>query len=134
MDVVRSRRSVFFFQGAGVSLSAFYIVICVAVMAALRLLGAPEFSVLVYVAAVLVAILGVPHGGLDHWTGRRLLASRFRDSWWLMFFPGYLAVGVAVAASWFVFPLATVIGFFLLSANYRPCSAQLDHWRVDSQA
>lgn len=107
---------VFFFQGAGVSLSAFYIVICVAVMAALRLLGAPEFSVLVYVAAVLVAILGVPHGGLDHWTGRRLLASRFRDSWWMMFFPGYLAVGVAVASSWFVFPLATVIGFFLLSA------------------
>ena len=103
-------------QGARVSLSAFYIVICVAVIAALQLLGAPEFSVLVCVAAVLVAILGVPHGGLDHWTGRRLLASRFRDSWWMMFFPGYLTVGVAVAVSWFVFPLATVIGFFLLSA------------------
>ena len=97
-------------------LSAFYIAICVAVMAAVRLLGVPEFSVLVCVAAVLVAILGVPHGGLDHWTGRRLLASRFRDSWWMMFFPGYLSVGVAVAAAWFVFPLATVIGFFLLSA------------------
>ena len=144
MDVVRSRRSVFFFQGAGVSLSAFYIVICVAVMAALRLLGAPEFSVLVYVAAFLVAILGVPHGGLDHWTGRRLLASRFRDSWWMMFFPGYLAVGLAVAFSWFVFPLATVLGFFLLSAwhfgredqhrnrmgekSEGPCSAIVEHF------
>ena len=106
----------FFFQGARVSLSAFYILICVAVIAAVQLSGAPEFSVLVCVAAFLVAILGVPHGGLDHWTGRRLLATRFGDSWWMMFFPGYLAVGVAVAVSWFVFPLATVIGFFLLSA------------------
>jgi beta-carotene 15,15'-dioxygenase len=93
-----------------------YIAICVAVMASLPLWGAPDFSVLVCGAAILVAILGVPHGGLDHWTGRRLLASRFRDFWWLMFFPGYLAVGLAVAASWFVFPVATVIAFFLLSA------------------
>jgi hypothetical protein len=109
-------RTRFFFQGARVSHSAFYMLICVAVMAAVRLLGAPEFSVLVCVAAFLVAILGVPHGGLDHWTGRRLLASRFRDSWWMMFFPGYLAVGLIVAIAWFVFPVATVIGFFLLSA------------------
>ena len=109
-------RSSFFSRGSGVLLSVFYITICVAVMAAVRLLGTPEVSVLVCVAAVMVAILGVPHGGLDHWTGRRLLASRFRDSWWKLFFPGYLAVGVAVAVSWFVFPLATVIGFFLLSA------------------
>jgi Brp/Blh family beta-carotene 15,15'-monooxygenase len=99
-----------------VLLSVLYIGICVAVMAALPLWGAPEFSVLVYSAAFLVAILGVPHGGLDHWTGHRLLASRFRNSWWLMFFPGYLAVGLAVAVSWFAFPVATVIGFFLLSA------------------
>lgn len=106
----------FFLSGARVLLSVFYIAICVAVMAAFQLLGAPEFSVLVSVAAVLVAILGVPHGGLDHWTGRRLLASRYRDSWWLMFFPGYLALGLVVAVSWFVFPVATVIGFFLLSA------------------
>lgn len=93
-----------------------YIAICVALMAALPLWGAPEFSVLVYVAAILVAILGVPHGGLDHWTGRRLLVTRFRESWWLMFFPGYLAIGLAVAASWFALPVAAVIAFFLLSA------------------
>ncbi len=97
-------------------LSVFYIAICVAVITAVQLVGAPEFSVLVDVAAILVAVLGVPHGGLDHWTGRRLLASRFRDAWWLMFFPGYAAVGVAVAMCWFAFPVVTVIGFFLLSA------------------
>lgn len=85
-------------------------------MAAVQLLRAPDFSVLVYVAAVMVAILGVPHGGLDHWTGRRILASRYQNFWWLIFFPGYLAMGLTVAACWFVFPVATVIGFFLLSA------------------
>jgi Brp/Blh family beta-carotene 15,15'-monooxygenase len=99
-----------------VLISVLYIAICAAATAALSLWGTPEFSVLVYGAAILVAILGVPHGGLDHWTGRRLLATRFRGSWWIMFFPCYLAVGVAVAMSWFVFPVATVIGFFLLSA------------------
>ncbi len=93
-----------------------YIAICIMLMTALWLFGAPEFSALVLSAATLVAILGVPHGGLDHWTGRRLLASHFRDRWWLMFFPGYLAVGLAVAAAWFAFPVLTVFGFFFLSA------------------
>lgn len=113
---MRSPETQFFPSGARVLLSVFYIAICVAVTAAVQLLGAPEFSVLVYVTAILVAVLGVPHGGLDHWTGRRLLVSRFHDSWWLMFFPGYVAVGVSVAMSWFAFPVVTVIGFFLLSA------------------
>ena len=85
-------------------------------MTAMWLFGAPGFPALVLCAATLVAVLGVPHGGLDHWTGRRLLASHFRDRWWLMFFPGYLAVGLAVAAAWFAFPVPTVLGFFLLSA------------------
>jgi len=85
-------------------------------MTAVWLFGAPEFSALVLSAATLVAVLGVPHGGLDHWTGRRLFASHFRDRWWLMFFPGYLAVGLAVAAAWFAFPVLTALGFFFLSA------------------
>ncbi len=85
-------------------------------MTAVWLFGAPDLPALVLSAATLVAVLGVPHGGLDHWTGRRLLASHFRDRWWLMFFPGYLAVGAAVAFAWFAFPVPTVLGFFLLSA------------------
>lgn len=93
-----------------------YIAICIMLMTAVWLFGAPEFSALVLSAATLVAVLGVPHGGLDHWTGRRLLASHFPDRWWLVFFPGYLAVGLAVAAAWFAFPVLTVFGFFFLSA------------------
>jgi len=63
-----------------------------------------------------VAILGVPHGGLDHWTGRRWLKPRFGGAWWSLFFPAYLAVAVFVAVGWFWMPTATVLIFFLLSA------------------
>ena len=64
----------------------------------------------------MVAIVGVPHGGLDHWTGRRLLESRFEGRWWMMFFPGYLSLSAIVAVLWVLFPVVTVIGFFLVSA------------------
>jgi Brp/Blh family beta-carotene 15,15'-monooxygenase len=102
--------------GAQVLLSVFYLAICLATIAACMTLGPPDFSVMVYGAAVMVAILGVPHGGLDHWTGRRLLESRFESRWWMMFFPGYLSLSAIVAFSWVLFPVATVIGFFLVSA------------------
>ena len=97
-------------------LSAYYIAICTVGVLAVLSVGAPQLSVLIYVASVLVATLGVPHGGLDHWTGRRLLASRFRDSWWMIFFPGYLLLSAVVVVAWLAFPLPAVIGFFLLSA------------------
>jgi len=103
-------------SGARVPFPLIYIAFCIMLMTAVWLFGAPTFSVLVLLAATLVAVLGVPHGGLDHWTGRRLLASHFRERWWLMFFPGYLAVGLAVAAAWLAFPVLTVLGFFFLSA------------------
>ena len=97
-------------------LSVFYLAICLATITACMTLGPPDFSVMVYGAAVMVAIVGVPHGGLDHWTGRRLLESRFESRWWMMFFPGYLSLSAIVALSWVLFPVATVIGFFLVSA------------------
>lgn len=97
-------------------LSVFYLAICAATVTACMTLGPPDFSVMVYGAAVMVAIVGVPHGGLDHWTGRRLLESRFEGRWWMMFFPGYLSISAIVAFSWVFFPVATVIGFFLVSA------------------
>ena len=34
----------------------------------------------------------------------------------MMFFPGYLSLSAIVALSWVLFPVATVIGFFLVSA------------------
>ena len=68
------------------------------------------------ILAVAVALIGVPHGALDHWTGRRLLSDRFPTVWPVVFFSAYASVSVAVVAGWWFFPTATVIGFFLVSA------------------
>ena len=97
-------------------ISVIYLSVCVAMMASASVLGVPELPILVYTSALLVAGLGVPHGGLDHWTGRRLLEHRFRGHWWVVFFPAYLATGFVVAVSWIAFPALTVVLFFVLSA------------------
>ena len=93
-----------------------YIAICLASMAGVLLFGAPKLTWLIPAAALIVAIVGVPHGGLDHWTGRRLLTPRFANKWWLMFFPTYLMVALGVASAWLAFPVATILLFFMASA------------------
>lgn len=85
-------------------------------MAGVMLFGAPKLTWLVPTAALAIALVGVPHGGLDHWIGRRLLAPRFAQRWWLMFFPTYLLVALGVASAWLAFPLATILLFFIASA------------------
>jgi Brp/Blh family beta-carotene 15,15'-monooxygenase len=63
-----------------------------------------------------VSLVGVPHGGLDHWTGRRLLSRYFQDAWWAVFFPAYLLIACVVALGWIFVPVATAVSFFLVSA------------------
>ena len=63
-----------------------------------------------------IAIVGVPHGGLDHLTGRKLLANRLASMWPLVFFPAYLVVALLVVAGWFLLPLMTAVVFFVISA------------------
>ncbi len=63
-----------------------------------------------------IAIVGVPHGGLDHLTGRKLLADRLESRWPLVFFPLYLAVALLIVAGWFLLPLVTAVLFFVISA------------------
>jgi len=96
--------------------SPVYLAICAAAVSSMLLFGAPELSSMVLAAALAIAVLGVPHGGLDHWTGRRLLVERFGERWWAVFFPTYLLIGIAFAAGWFAFPTITVLIFFLISA------------------
>jgi len=93
-----------------------YILICLACVAATLLLGSPDRMTVTVGAAVAIALLGVPHGGLDHWVGRRLLQPRFGAWWWAVFFPGYLAIAVVVASGWFIAPSSVVIAFLLVSA------------------
>jgi len=68
------------------------------------------------VLALLVALIGLPHGAGDH----RLARSRFEPilgpGWWGVFLVGYLAIAVAVVLGWFVAPAATIILFFFASA------------------
>lgn len=71
---------------------------------------------LVLFAAGLIAIIGVPHGGLDHWIGRRFLQPIFGNTWSIIFLTAYLTLASAVALGWVFFPTVTIISFFLLSA------------------
>lgn len=77
-----------------------------------------------------VVTLGVPHGGLDHLTGRELLKTRFSFAWGLLFFPAYLAAASLVATGWFLLPFETAIAFFVVSAWH--FGLEDDRTRVDS--
>ncbi len=68
--------------------------------------------------AVLVAVVGMPHGGLDHLFARRWLRPRLGRIWPLPFLAVYLAVAGLVVVGWvFAAPL-TVVLFFLISAAH----------------
>jgi Brp/Blh family beta-carotene 15,15'-monooxygenase len=66
--------------------------------------------------AVLVAVVGLPHGGLDHRVGRAVLRPALGRRWPRAFAPAYLGVMALVLAGWVLAPLPTLAGFVLLSA------------------
>ena len=63
-----------------------------------------------------VCLVGVPHGGLDHWAGRSLIFPFAGNLWFPLFIVCYLSVGLVVVAGWLISPLATILVFFVLSA------------------
>jgi Brp/Blh family beta-carotene 15,15'-monooxygenase len=93
-----------------------YLAICTISIATVLWFGTPELSTMVMFAAVPIAVLGVPHGGLDHWTGRQLLNNRFAGRWWLVFFPIYMMVAIIAGLGWLAAPSLSLVFFFLLSA------------------
>jgi Brp/Blh family beta-carotene 15,15'-monooxygenase len=93
-----------------------YMLICLATVASIALLGRPDLTLMVIGCGVAVALLGVPHGGLDHWPGQRLLRRWFGNRWWLVFFPSYLLVASLVVAAWVWIPVIAVPAFFVASA------------------
>lgn len=80
------------------------------------MLGEPSDDLILLFTSLSIALLGVPHGGLDHWLGKRLLFGKLGSLWWLAFFPMYLLVGAIFAAGWYCYPVITVVTFFVLSA------------------
>jgi Brp/Blh family beta-carotene 15,15'-monooxygenase len=73
-------------------------------------------SVTAGVLAVLVAMVGLPHGAADHRFARPRLEPVLGVAWLPVFLAMYLAVAVAVVCGWFVAPAATIVAFFLASA------------------
>ncbi|MEL7500381.1 MAG: Brp/Blh family beta-carotene 15,15'-dioxygenase [Planctomycetota bacterium] len=71
-----------------------------------------------------LSFLGLPHGGIDHRLALAVLdrqqsGSDTRLPRWMefaSFFVVYLAVAAAVVAGWYLSPLLTVCGFFLLAS------------------
>ncbi len=66
--------------------------------------------------AVVVAGVGMPHGGLDHRFGRALFRPRYGRRWWVVFLAAYLGIAGVVVAGWVLLPALTVVMFFLISA------------------
>jgi len=77
--------------------------------------SALQVSTLALLTAVGVAVVGVPHGGLDHLEGSKLLGMRGLRG--ITFFSlAYICVSSFVVIGWYVLPLATILAFFVLSA------------------
>jgi Brp/Blh family beta-carotene 15,15'-monooxygenase len=68
------------------------------------------------VFALLVAVVGMPHGGLDKLFGRAVFQPMVGWSWWLVFLGFYLGIAAFVVVGWLYAPAVTVILFFAISA------------------
>jgi Brp/Blh family beta-carotene 15,15'-monooxygenase len=68
------------------------------------------------VLAVLVAMVGLPHGAADHRFARPRLEPVLGIAWLPVFLAGYLAVAMVVVCGWFLVPAVTILAFFLTSA------------------
>jgi Brp/Blh family beta-carotene 15,15'-monooxygenase len=78
-------------------------------------LGSLDSQVELILVAVLILILGVPHGALDTlfaWKIYRLQTLRA----WAFFGVAYLLLALSVVGLWFVFPVVFLCGFLLISA------------------
>jgi Brp/Blh family beta-carotene 15,15'-monooxygenase len=93
-----------------------YMSLCLTAMVGVHVFGFPQLNHMAIGVGLAIAVVGVPHGGLDHWTGRRLLWRWLAHRWWLLFFPLYLTVGLAFAWGWLAAPTLFVVLFFLVSA------------------
>lgn len=70
----------------------------------------------VMLLAVAVAVVGLPHGALDHVVGRKMFSSLSRAPAIAAFMFLYVLISLMVVAGWFLSPVVTIAGFFALSA------------------
>ena len=96
--------------------AASVIVLCWAMIGAACFFSQAMVGVTAGVLAVLVAVIGLPHGAADHRFAKSRLEPILGMAWLPVFLAGYLVVALLVVGGWFVAPAATVIAFFLASA------------------
>jgi Brp/Blh family beta-carotene 15,15'-monooxygenase len=96
--------------------AASIILLCWAMIGAACFFSQALAGVTAGVLAVLVAMVGLPHGAADHRFARPRLEPVLGIAWLPVFLAGYLAVAVVVVCGWFVAPAATIVVFFLASA------------------
>jgi Brp/Blh family beta-carotene 15,15'-monooxygenase len=96
--------------------AASVILLCWAIIGAAFFFSQAMAGVTAGVLAVLVALIGLPHGAADHRFARPRLEPVLGMFWLPVFLAGYLAVAVLVVCAWFVAPAATIVVFFLASA------------------
>lgn len=106
----------FIASGVPIMHASIYLATCIAALGSGFVFGAPDWQVLALLSAFAIAIVGVPHGGLDHLVGRRLLVKICSNRWWIIFFACYLAIAVSFAIAWTIIPIFTVLFFFIVSA------------------
>ena len=95
-----------------------FLVGCVCTLA-LVWLGASFHSTWVMVVILMtVCVVGVPHGGLDHLTGKEWLAPTWGKYWFVPFGSIYLGIAIATVVGWLFHPFMTAITFFMISANH----------------
>lgn len=76
-----------------------------------------------------VAVVGMPHGGLDHLFGRAALEPA-TGRWWRPAFASlYLGLAGFILAGWMIAPALTVLLFFLVSAYHFGSADGRHGWR-----
>ena len=65
----------------------------------------------------MILILGVSHGALDHWRGKKIFHPLLKKKWSVLFYPGYILLSLTVIFGWILFPVIALL-LFLLVASY----------------
>jgi len=92
----------------------------ITIAAALGHGSAGQFSGAVQAVALIacVALLGVPHGALDHLAARPYLQPLFKRAWLPVFLTVYLSAALLVAVSWRFASVGTLVTFLVLSVYH----------------
>jgi Brp/Blh family beta-carotene 15,15'-monooxygenase len=78
--------------------------------------GPPGIGIQLALLAAAVALVGLPHGALDHLAARPIFEPKFGRTWWVVFGAVYLSLAAIMALLWIAAPLPALCLFLILSA------------------